>query len=257
MPYARSGRASRRRRSRRPAVRTYRKAIRRIRKAKRGARGPYRAKLGKSMGMMSIPFPRKTFTTLTYTDNRQLSQGAAGTVANYQYCINDIFDPNFTGAGGQPKYYDTLLGATGGYAPYRLFKVHAAKIKATFYAYTGSTVSDVMAYVGVQSSSSTSEAPQDMEDILTQEYISHRAQGQSQNSHPISISKFCKVKRLFGFRDIDDVNFQGSNSASPSTRALFNVGFLSVDSTAVGIMNVVVQIKYFVELTGLNQVADS
>lgn len=261
MPYVRRRKDawgfSRIRPRRAPTRRPRRQVMRRRRSKYSKVRGPYRARLGKNMGMISIPFPRKTFTTLTYTDNRLLQQGAAGTVANYQYCINDIFDPNFTGAGGQPKYFDTLLGATGGSAPYRLFKVHAAKIKATFYSYTGSTVSDVMAYVGVQSSSTTSEAPQDMEDILTQEYVSHRPQGQTQNSRPITITKFCKVKRLFGFTNLDDLNFQGSNSASPSTRCLFNVGFLSVDSTAVGVMNLVVQIKYFVELSGLNQVADS
>jgi len=210
------------RRSRRTSYRPRRKVGRKTRKMRRATRGPYRAKLGKSMGMTSVPFPQKTFTTLTYVDNRLLQQGSAGTVANYQYCFNDIYDPNYTGAGGQPKYFDTLLGATGGSAPYYNFKVHAAKIKVTFYSYTASTVSDVECFIGVQPSTSVSMVPTDMEDILTTPYLIHRAQGQTQNSRPITMSKFVKVKRFYGFKDLDDTTFQGAQNSSPNTQV--NIG---------------------------------
>lgn len=221
-------------------------------------RSKFRARLGgRRMGMVSNPFPAKTFTTLTYTASKYMTAGVAGTVANQQYCFNDIYDPDYTGAGQQPKYYDTLLGATGGAAPYRTFKVHAAKIKVTFFSYTGSTVSDVVAYVGLQTTTGTSMVPQDMEDIMTTPYITSRAQGQTQNSRPITLKKFIKVKKLYGISYLDDDKYSGSYNASPSTRGLFNVGFLSVDSTAVGQMNITVQIKYFVELSAMNMVADS
>lgn len=258
MPYGKDAWGYRRlRRTRRAGGRARRKVGRKTRKMRKATRGPYRAKLGKALGMVSIPFPQKTYTTFTYTDNRLLQQGSAGTVANYQYCINDIYDPNYTGAGGQPKYFDTLLGASGGSAPYTNFKVHGAKIKVTFYSYTASTVSDVECFVGLQPSTSISMVPTDMEDILTTPYLIHRAQGQTQNSRPITISKYVKVKNVVGFKDLDDTVFQGAQNASPSYRALFNVGFLSVDGTAQGVMNIVVQIKYFVELSSVNKPADS
>lgn len=258
MPYVRRRSGYRRRRSSRRKTAKDAWGYTRLRRPRRQRRNTkYRAKLGRAIGMQSIPFPMKTFTTLTYTDNRLLTQAAAGVVANYQYCINDIYDPNYTGAGGQPKYFDTLLGATGGAAPYRSFRVHASKIKVTFYSYSATTQGDVQCFIGVQPTTTTSLVPQDMEDILTSPYISHRAQGQLTNSKPMTMTKYQKVKKMYGVTYLDDDKYVGSNSASPSTRALWNVGFLSVDSAAQGYMNIVVQIKYFVELTAMNLVADS
>lgn len=46
--------------------------------------------------------------TMTYVEKFNLDPGALGALANYQFRLNSIFDPNLTGVGHQPTPHDQL-----------------------------------------------------------------------------------------------------------------------------------------------------
>lgn len=56
-------------------------------------------------------FPKMLKMTHKYVEtNIQLNYTAAGSVSFYRFSANNMFDPNITGTGHQPSYFDTLAG---------------------------------------------------------------------------------------------------------------------------------------------------
>lgn len=70
-------------------------------------------------------FPDRVKTKLHYCDVVQLA-ASAGNPAIYQFRMNDLFDPDYTGTGHQPQWFDQLA------AVYSNYKVLGSKITATF-----------------------------------------------------------------------------------------------------------------------------
>lgn len=61
-------------------------------------------------------FPAVQHVALTYESQHTLAPGAA--IAQYTYRGNSLYDPDYTGAGSQPRYYDTYATI---YGKYRVF----------------------------------------------------------------------------------------------------------------------------------------
>lgn len=70
-------------------------------------------------------FPDRLRTKLHYCDVVQLS-ASAGSPGLWQFRMNGMFDPDYTGTGHQPQWYDQLS------AVYSFATVVASKIKVTF-----------------------------------------------------------------------------------------------------------------------------
>lgn len=66
----------------------------------------------------TLPFPDKMRCCLTYaSDPIQLLDGQSA-VQRYQFRGNDLFDPDFTGTGAQPQYFDQLAALYGRFRVY-------------------------------------------------------------------------------------------------------------------------------------------
>lgn len=87
------------------------------------------------LGRGNFGFPDKLRTTLKYGESVQQLL-VAGTITNYVFRMNSLNDPNFSGVGHQPKYYDQFCSANG---PYLSYRVLGSKIKVTFTPVTDNT----------------------------------------------------------------------------------------------------------------------
>lgn len=67
-------------------------------------------------------FPAHKKCTLRYCDKLQVLTNSAA-VGSWVFRINSMFDPDLTGTGHQPRYYDQLCTATGPYQVYRVMGV--------------------------------------------------------------------------------------------------------------------------------------
>lgn len=67
------------------------------------------------------PIPRRYFVRLKYHEALQVS----GSLIQYRYRVNSIYDPNMTGVGHQPYGHDTLLGM------YRQYRVWSCRYTVT------------------------------------------------------------------------------------------------------------------------------
>lgn len=59
--------------------------------------------------VMNTPLPTKLKATLRYFDFPTLDIGVAGAPATHVYSASDLYDPDRTGAGGQPRGFDQLM----------------------------------------------------------------------------------------------------------------------------------------------------
>lgn len=112
-----SARRSIKSRKARSAKRTY------YRKAKSG--GPASAGVITHLSPNNYGFPDRLKTKLIYADVVQL-QASAGNPGIWQFRMNSLFDPDLTGTGHQPQWFDQLA------AVYARYRVNFAKITATF-----------------------------------------------------------------------------------------------------------------------------
>lgn len=92
-----------------------------IRRPKKGRRG---GRKGRSKMTLKVPrgvgfISPRFVTTLKYNEEVSVLGVLSGLTADYQFNLNSIFDPNFTGTGHQPYGHDTLQGI---YYRYRVFK---------------------------------------------------------------------------------------------------------------------------------------
>lgn len=72
-------------------------------------------------------FPDKLRTRLRYADTISLTGGIATNV----FRLNSLYDPDLSGVGHQPCWFDQLCGTVGS-APYYKYRVLGSKLKATF-----------------------------------------------------------------------------------------------------------------------------
>lgn len=99
-----------------------RKSYARRRKvARRSRRVKYTRGVGRSMVRSRVMrpyvprmtgFPETYRTTLVYNEGITLD-AAAGSTAYYSFNANSLYDPNYTGTGHQPLYYDNLCAVYG------------------------------------------------------------------------------------------------------------------------------------------------
>lgn len=75
-------------------------------------------------------YPDKLVTNLRYVDTVNLT-GGAGVVGANVFRMNGLFDPDYSGVGHQPYYFDQLCGAAGS-APYLKYRVLGSKITTKF-----------------------------------------------------------------------------------------------------------------------------
>lgn len=85
------------------------------------------SKRKRSGPIFRVPFTEKRFVTFKYRDFQNLSVGT-NLAATQVYRINSCYDPDLTGIGKQPRYWDQLANSN----LYQLYLVHSVTYKVTF-----------------------------------------------------------------------------------------------------------------------------
>lgn len=75
-------------------------------------------------------FPDKLVTTMRYVETLIFNAATNGVSSN-SFSMNSLYDPNQTGVGHQPMYFDQLCGAVGS-APYLRYRVLGSKATCTY-----------------------------------------------------------------------------------------------------------------------------
>lgn len=268
MPYKRAKRAYSATVSKVPARRALivrRKTLKQMRKM-RPAILWYNRTMGKGLGFpQATTFPAVYYTTLHYNKVGSLvsTGSAANFVASYFFRLNNVYDPDQTGTGGQPYYYDTLFGGNGAAAPYREWRVIRTRVDVEFYNDNTSGAAATMCGMTCDTNVSSVAATVAGSQLLMQRPNTRiiPVAPLSSGTATSGFTTYVDHKKLLGVKDMKDADDQiGTYNTSP-TGAVINAVLwqFPIDTASVTQIEVWyrIHITYTVECRGLNTVDES
>jgi len=195
-------------------------------------------------GMTQFGFPTKIITVIRYVEFVVLTS-TTGSVSFNSFKMNSLFDPNSTGTGHQPMWFDNYS------AIYDNYRVLGAVAKVKFAPITMPVATAGPIYIGINganttnSVSSTPEARAEMSDSVF-DVIGLNTTYKEAKELFFTYSPESKLGRPNG----DDTVGSGVN-ANPSQ--IYYIQPWISDQTGTSSCNVTVEIRYTAEFYGLNE----
>lgn len=200
---------------------------------KRAAKRKATKKVAKRRGPSILKAPRGVYgfpdiyrTQLKYTEYRAISL-AAGNAYNstYTYRANSLFDPNFTGAGNQPLYYDQLSQI------YRRYRVTGVSLDLTVVNLNSGN--PVSLCIDANSSSTTpfSALVTSMQGTDASRLMQITSEG---GDNILRYRRFYSIAELQGVKPsaiFNENNFSADITASPTSIGYIHFLFESLNST--------------------------
>lgn len=176
--------------------------------------------------------PDKLMVRLVYS--QQLSLTANG-INRYVFRGNSVFDPDFTGVGHQPRFFDQ-------YSPlYERYRVHASKINLKII----NVDSSVCGLGLIPLTASTSTEIGTITDCQEAPYMKFRwLQGQI-NQQLVTINSFMKTSAIRGESDKDD-DYSAPVTGNPARQWFWHIIAAQSDDSQPTI-NMAVKLTYYVE----------
>lgn len=203
------------------------------------------------------PFPENLWTEVVYSDQFSLTC-TAGLTQRYLFVLNGLFDPNYTGTGTQPRYFDTLCGANNSSAPYRSYVVKAAKMKVIAFG-TGPDTTGMTSIVSLTSMPSTSSGPSSVTEQMQRNDTNYSFFSYYGGGKPVcTVTRTTEIAPVLGIKDVeDDPAAKASYNANPSDAVYGVVAVTPMNQSTEVVINCNVEIRYWVKFYTLNDVPDS
>jgi len=181
--------------------------------------------------IQKYPFPQRLQNVMRYVEEVQVSIDGSG-FGYYVFRANGMYDPNATGTGHQPMYFDNMT------AIYNHF--HVIKSKCKVHCTRSSSVGDVNLAVYIDDDGS----------INATKYrtLAERPGSVTWTAYPghgvsSSRTKYWNAQHTFGGNVIDNDNLRGTSAADPTEQSTYVIGIEAADSAA-GTVNILVEIEY-------------
>lgn len=189
-----------------------------------------------------MTFRHKYRQTITHT-------ALAGTVTNYKFNANGMFDPDNTGAGHQPYYFDQLSGI------YDHYTVTWSKITIRACPTTD-------AYLPMQIALSTNDDTTQTNNTLYGQAEQNEGSWaliptSSANGNVTRLSCTWNAKTYFGGDPLSNDNLQGTSAANPVETTIYSIGLQSCDGVVNANVFIQVEIDYIAIWDELKDVASS
>jgi hypothetical protein len=202
-------------------------------------------------------FPDVLWTKLRWSKYGTL-ETAAGTATSQVFRLSSLYDPDFTGAGSQPRYYDTLCAASGGSAPYGYYRVRKCHYRVTFVNNNTTSATASLGFVqpyftNTLSATCTLDKYFDAPNCDTVVVSANTNPNMSQ-----VVEGTIDIARFLGIKDIEDEqDLWGAYNSNPAVNVFLNVGVRAQDDTQVGTIRYIVQLVWEVDFFDLYTSGDS
>lgn len=191
-------------------------------------------------------------TILRYSQEATLNPGVGGAAATYQFMINSLYDPDYTGTGHQPMGYDQLMGLYNRYLVYGV----GYEITMIFGDTTASRQAVVGTHVNLSSSTSTdwtvyAENPET--DFRVLESIG------SQKTQT-TFKGFIDIAKVYGMKRSEietEHNFWGQTAASPTSKVYLNLFAAGGQTTDTGAVHCYIRFTFYSKMHQFNLQAQS
>lgn len=224
-------------------------------------RGDTRGKLQSTAVIMMPrgkgPFPSALFTKFTYADRFQLAS-STGSFASNVFNINSLYDPDASGVGHQPRGYDTLVGATGGNAPYNKYVVYGCKISIRFTSHSSSVSTGSIGLIVYPATSTPPSNSDDARETSNSIVKTINTLGAGSDSMK-SISWYINIPGLRGMSKRDWINEHEGAAAYNANPVYLNKAMVFYEDEAGGTSSVYahVMLTFYAKLSSLNELQES
>lgn len=204
----------------------------------------------------SFGYPDKLVTNIRYVDTVSLT-GGSGVVGANVFRMNGLNDPDASGLGHQPMYFDQFCGPAGT-APYRKYRVLGAKATVTFSMASPPAIAAanfgpvIVGLLGTEANGLYASTVSALCETSNDSYamLGDKSGGNNQKTLTLTYTP----SRDLGLDSGDDT-VAAPYGGQPS--AQFYAIPWKVDTQAAGTVTALVQLEYRVEFFARNEVAQS
>lgn len=202
----------------------------------------------KNMVEMGMGFPKKLCVKQRYCEVIQLATAGGGTGAlnYYSFSANGMYDPNITGTGHQPMYFDQY-GAL-----YDHYCVIGSKISVRF---TPTSTAYPCAIVGVFVNDDTTVTPT-LFGIMENSLAVHTTVPNTANNN-YRLTRKWSAKKFFGKAPLANTELQGTTSGNPTEQSFYTIFIDSSAAAAAASVQAEVTIDYIAVWKELKDIATS
>jgi len=220
------------------------KGYKAARRARRGAirRGPRI----RNIVNMGSGFPKKLMFTHTYCETVNLPSGAAGALSTYQWKANGMFDPNFTGGGHQPYYFDQISPL------YDHYCVVGSRINVKFTPIAANSVPAIIGcYINDDTTVSTTTVALQENKLAKWKVTAFN----EQQTHEFTLN--WSAKKFFGKGVLANTDLQATAGTDPNELSVYSV-FIDASTQVTAVTyQITATISYIVVWKELHEVAAS
>ncbi len=185
------------------------------------------------------PFPDRMRCTLTYSSLYISLIANSASVSRYQFSMNSLFDPDFTGTGGQPEYFDQLS------ALYNRYRVYGSAIKVVFLPFNSSGAQVNVPTNAVLLPSAQTLASFNVDDVAGMARAQNRIITGNMDQSNVTMVSSHSISEILGVKDVEGADrLQALISASPSEQALWSILARTADGTTATSLGISVRITY-------------
>lgn len=197
---------------------------------------------------MGKGFPKMLQFTHNYVETITLST-TSGLTQHYRWSCNGMYDPNTTGGGHQPYYYDQLIPL------YDHYTVIGSKCSIKVYPVFNQSVGvacDFGAFINDDNTTITTDP-----DYLA-EYQTTKSRVLLQTTaRPTLLTLKWSARKYFGKGVLANVDLQGTATSNPNEQSYYNIYVTPADNTSVVTFQVQVKIQYIAVWKELKEVPQS
>lgn len=188
--------------------------------------------------------PQRALTKLRYMEVIDATPSVA--LYAYQFKINDLYDPNYTGAGHQPRGFDQLAYF------YNMYRVHACKVTVRAQISTA----NIEFYAGIYLHTTTTTVG-DLTDVSELKNSFYKV---GNNEKPVIVSRYANIANLAGKSKYvikADDKYSAATNASPAELIYATIFAQAVDQTTSIGLNLIVELTFFSEFNEPKALGDS
>lgn len=217
---------------------------RRRKYAKKRAFGNSDRNVPRSLVNAGLGFPTKMMAKLKYQET--VVATTSGPLAHVQYILNGLFDPNFTGGGHQPLYFDQYMQlynhylVIGAKVMVRIipYESNTVPIKITLWQNDDTTITPATYYAAAEQSKAKSKIIGSTGDQIT------------------TMDMGWSAKKTFG-PPMANTLLRGNVSANPQEQSVAVFSLESVDGATTGSVALQIYIEYQTIFTELRDIGAS
>lgn len=225
---------------------------------RRPYRRRYRKRYRRNRGLATLPsttgIPDRLRVKLAYIGTYNLQSNLGVTIPQI-FRGNGAYDPDYTGAGGQPTGYDQWS------AFYAKYRVIASSVSVKFVSQSSTAVSYSSICYVVPSKQIYSPGSITAKELITNKYARYRINASSSGSDAVSnVRHYISTKKITGTPEDKDEHYTAAVTTTPAEEWYWSVGVVplnyAVSSTDVSV-HALVTVNYYIEFFDRKLINDS